>query len=161
MRVVRIFIMIAAPGLALAACADSPTSPTGAPVTAAAGGSPGVSSGGGSAAAAAKVSGQWAGAFQSTLPYDSNVSFTLAESGGVVTGSITFTLKNVPGQKVSAIAGTWDGTNLTLRFDTPAGPGHVSARPSAHTRYGTGFVALVVSDDGSGATLGTFNVGRQ
>lgn len=157
MRVVRIFIMMAAPGLALAACAGSPTSPR----SAAGANAPATGTAPGGASASTKVGGQWAGAFQSTIPYDSNVAFTLTENGSVVTGTITFTLKNVPGQKQSAITGSWDGTNLTLHFDSPAGAGSVTARPSAHTRYGTGFVALVASDDGSGATLGTLNVGRQ
>ena len=78
-----------------AACADSPTAPqAAAPAPAFSGGS--TSSGGGSTSV--KVAGQWSGAFQTILQYDSKVALNLSQSGSTVTGTIVFTYNYVPGQ---------------------------------------------------------------
>lgn len=164
MRPHRLVVTLAAPAIVLAgACANAPTAP---PVSSTAPASNGAAGGGSApppapASAPAKVAGQWAGVFQSTIAYDSNVSFSLAEAGGTVTGTMTFTLKNVSGVVQSPVAGSWDGTTLTLHFSAPNGPGMVVAAPSAHGRYGVGFVSVVEPDSSHpGSSLGVLNVDR-
>lgn len=166
MRLSPMLHLIVAPALLLAvACADSPTAPgpSGAlPSTPALSGGSTSSGGGGGGGttATAKVAGQWAGAFQTVLQYDSKAAMSLSVAGSVVTGTITFTYNYVPGQLQSAVTGSWDGTTLTLHFSAPNGDGTVVAVPSFGGRYGTAFVALVKSSADASITLGTLNIGK-